>query len=205
MSLLTEQQLKQVSDAIDKVEEKTDAELVTVLAAQSDNYHYIPTLWAAVIAMLVPGVLLFTNFWLETLDIFLAQIFVFVLLALLFRWPPLMLKLVPKQVRFWRASNMARRQFLEQNLHHTQGETGLLLFVSEAEHYVEIIADRGISQHISDDQWQEIINDFVTKVKLGRSVEGFVDAIEKCGELLAEKVPASDNNHNELSNHLIVL
>lgn len=205
MSLLTEQQLRQVSDAIDEIEKKTDAELVTVLAAQSDNYHYIPTLWAAVIAMLVPGALLFSSFWLDTLDIFLAQIFVFVLLALVFRWPPLMLKLVPKQVRFWRASNLARRQFLEQNLHHTKGETGMLLFVSEAEHYVEIIADRGISQHISDDQWQDIINDFVTRVKLGHTLEGFINAIEQCGELLAEKVPASDENNNELSNHLIVL
>jgi putative membrane protein len=205
MSLLTEQQLQQVSQAINAAELKTDAELVTVLAAQSDNYHYIPTLWAAVIALLVPGILLFTDLWLETIDIFLAQLAVFVVLALIFRWPPLMMRLVPKQVRFWRASNLARRQFLEQNLHHTKGETGLLLFVSEAEHYVEIIADRGISAHIDDALWQAIIEDFVVKIKLGNTQQGFVDAIERCGELLAEKIPASGDNPNELSNHLVVL
>ena len=66
-------------------------------------------------------------------------------------------QLIPKGVREWRASNMARRQFLERNLHHTDGDTGVLIFVSEAEHYVEILADRGISAQVDDGRWAEII------------------------------------------------
>jgi len=37
MTLLTENELQQVTAAIDRVERDTDAELVTVLAAQADG------------------------------------------------------------------------------------------------------------------------------------------------------------------------
>ena len=38
-----------------QAEQATDAELVTVLAPASDGYRYIPTLWAALLAMLTPA------------------------------------------------------------------------------------------------------------------------------------------------------
>ena len=53
MTLLSESELQQVAEAIERVERSTDAELVTVLAAQADDYHYIPLLWAGLIALLL--------------------------------------------------------------------------------------------------------------------------------------------------------
>ena len=94
--------------------------------------------------------------------------------------------------------------FLENNLHHTDDEMGLLIFVSEAEQYVEIIADRGISKHVADDQWQAIINQFTSRVKAKHTLQGFIECIEACGGLLKQHVPATSEK-NELPNHLIVL
>lgn len=204
MSLLSETEQQKVSSAIHEVEQKTDAELVTVLARQSDDYFYIPTLWAAMLALISPALLSWTPLWLESADYLLVQLLVFVSLAVLLRWPPLMILLVPRSVRFWRASNMARRQFIDNNLHHTRGDTGLLIFVSEAEHYVEIIADRGISQYVSDEQWLEIVEQFTTQVKAGKTLTGFVTAIERCGALLEKHIPASEQK-NELPNHLVII
>ena len=51
MTLLTEPELQQVAEAIERVERDTDAELVTVLAAQADDYRYIPLLWASLLAL----------------------------------------------------------------------------------------------------------------------------------------------------------
>ena len=79
MTLITEQEQAAISAAIAEVEQKSDAELVTVLAAQSDDYHYIPTLWAALLAMLTPVALTLSNLWLEQSDILLAQFGVFVI------------------------------------------------------------------------------------------------------------------------------
>ena len=204
MTMLTEQQQQRVTEAISDVESRTDAELVTVLASQADAYVYIPTLWAAGAALLAPWLLGFTPLWLEVGDVLLIQLLVFIVLALLLRLPPIMFRLVPKSVRHWRASNLARRQFLEQNLHHTKGDTGLLIFVAEAEHYVEILADRGISQHVPDERWESIVEAFVGQVKAGRTIEGFIECIEACGELLVEHIPSTERK-NELPNHLIVL
>ena len=204
MTMLTEQQQQRVTEAISDVESRTDAELVTVLASQADAYVYIPTLWAAGAALLAPWLLGFTPLWLEVGDVLLIQLLVFIVLALLLRFPPIMFRLVPKSVRHWRASNLARRQFLEQNLHHTKGDTGVLIFVAEAEHYVEILADRGISQHVPDERWESIVEAFVGQVKAGRTIEGFIECIEACGELLVEHVPSTERK-NELPNHLIVL
>lgn len=204
MTLLNEQQLASVSAAIDAVEKETDAELVTVLAKQADNYFYIPTLWAALLALVVPLLLKFTPLWLEDDELLMAQWLTFVAAAVIFRIPALMMRLVPKDVKQWRAGNLARRQFLENNLHHTVGETGVLIFVSEAEHYVEIIADRGISQHVDNQQWQLIVDHFIDEVKAGNTQQGFIECIEQCGKLLSEHVPATGAK-DELPNHLIVL
>ncbi|MGK0498528.1 MAG: putative membrane protein [Oceanicoccus sp.] len=204
MALLVEQELQAIADAISAVEQQTDAELVTVLAQQADDYRYIPTLWAAMLALLSPVVVWLGGWWLETLEVLWVQLCVFIVLALLLRLPMIMFRIVPKSVRQWRASNLARRQFLENNLHHTQQECGVLIFVSEAEHYVEIIADRGIDQHVSAEQWQQIVNAFVSQVKQGQTQQGLIECINACGELLAEFAPASGEK-NELPNHLVLI
>lgn len=204
MTLFNETELKKVADAIDAVEKDTDAELVTVLAHQADDYFYIPTLWAAITALLIPFIFKLTPFWLSGDDLLMLQWINFIALALLFRVPLIMMRLVPKSVKHWRAANLARSQFLENNLHHTKGETGVLIFISEAEHYVEIIADRGISQHVGNDQWQEIVNRLTSHIKRKDTLQGMLNCINECGEMLKQYAPATGDK-NELPNHLILL
>ena len=202
--LVDETGAAQIAERIADVERRTDAELVTVLAARADEYGYIPTLWAALAAFIVPWLLHGGPWWLDALDLLLAQAAVFVVLALVLRWPPLLFRVIPRSVRTERAARLARAQFLEQGLHHTDGDRGVLIFVSEAEHYVEILADRGIDQHVEPAQWQAIVDAFTARVKAGETVEGFLDCIDACGALLAEFAPAT-RSKNELPNHLVLL
>lgn len=204
MTLLTEAERQRVADAIAAVERDTDAELVTVLAYRSDIYSHVPTLWAAAVALLTPGALALTPLWLNLWDLLFAQWGVFLALALLLRWPPLHTRLVPAALKRWRASHLAHRQFLAQNLHHTRDGTGVLIFVSEAEHYVQILADRGINRHVRPDEWQSIVDAFVASVRRGETLQGFLDCIERCGALLKTHVPATGVK-NELPNRLVVL
>jgi len=204
MTLLTESELEKVSAAIHEVEQKTDAELVTVLAARADNYSYIPTMWAAMLALLSPSLVTVLPFWVEMNDIMLIQLGVFIVLAILLRWEPILVRIIPNQVKTWRASNLARRQFLENNLHHTQAEVGVLIFVSEIEHYVEIIADRGVSSHITDDEWAEIVAAMTDQVAAGNTLEGFLSCVDACGVLLEKHLPATSAK-DELPNHMVVI
>jgi len=204
MTLLSKSDQEAVTAAINEVERETDAELVTVLTAQSDNYSYIPLLWAGILALLVPGIANYVGGWFSADVLLLVQWGTFVLLSLLFRMPRINTRLIPRQVRYWRASNLARRQFLEQRLHHTDGGTGMLIFVSEAERYVEILVDQGIANVLDDKVWEDIVADFTAKVHQGDTRQGFLDCIAACGKLLKAHVPAT-HERNELPNHLVIL
>ena len=204
MSLLNKQQLDQLAASVKKVEKVTDAELVTVLARASDDYLYIPTLWAAMVALLTPGLLSFSPLWLDWFELIIVQGSLFAALALIFRVPAIRYRLVPAAVKKSRADMMAKRMFLEQGLHHTKGETGILIFVSEAEHYVEILVDRGISEKVDDQTWQKIVNEFTAQVKAGAVMEGFEACIASVAEVVSEVVPATEEK-NELPDRLVVI
>ena len=204
MRIIDEKSLEAVNAAIQQVERQTDAELVAVLARQADDYRYIPALWAALIALLVPGIAWLSGLWLDTPGLLLLQLAVFLVLAALLRVPFILFRLIPRSVRAWRAANLARRQFLENNLHHTAGESGVLIFISEAERYVEIIADRGINRHVQQEQWQDIVDALTTAIKQNNTHQGLLDCINACGGLLKEHVPATSEK-NELPNHLVVI
>lgn len=183
---------------------ETDAELVTVLAPASDGYRYIPTLWAALIAMLTPLLVFELGFWLGWYEILLAQWSVWLLLSILFHWTPIKMYLIPKQVRQRRAALMARLQFVEQGLHRTRDRLGVLIFVSVAEHYVEILVDDGIAQHIDNALWQAIIDDFTQRVRNREVEQGFIECVERTRAILTDAFPAT-RDQNELPDSLIIL
>lgn len=205
MALLTESDKARVRAAIEQVERRTRGEFITVIAKASDDYFYIPSLWAALIALLIPAGILTSGTWMGSWSIYAIQLLAFVILLALFRIPAIKLRLVPKNIRQLRASRVAREQFFMQGLQNTEERTGILLFVSIAEHYVEIIADKGINDVVPNGTWDNIVNNFVSHVKNGQYTEGFITAIESCGSILEEHFPGEVNGTNELPDRLIEL
>jgi len=203
MSFLNNNDKQRIAEAIEQAERNTRGEFVTVIAQEADDYLYIPTLWAALIALLVPGVVEFSVWPRAYAYNYELQVITFVICALLFRWTPIKRLLIPKRVKQQRAHRLAQEQFFQQNLHHTSERTGVLLFVSITEHYVEIIADKGINDKVHAGVWDEIVIDFIHQVKAGHVTTGFLHAVKACGDVLAEHYPGSDENRNELPNHLI--
>lgn len=206
MAFLTDNDRQRIRAAIEAAERKTRGEFVTVIAPEADDYLYIPILWAALIALLIPGLLSFApaNWWVHA-HTYTVQIVSFVLIALLFRLPAIKHRLIPRYVQHQRAHRIALEQFLLQNLHATAERTGVLLFVSRAEHYVEIIADQGINARVDPGAWDALVAAFVEQVRQGRVADGFVQAIEGCGDLLATHFPAGEGDRNELPDHLVEL
>ena len=203
MALIGTAEQSRIAEAIAEVERHTDAELVTVLAAASDDYRYIPLLWASLVALIVPSALYLTP--VSTAWMITAQLATFLFLAVALQFEAVRTRLIPRGVRTLRAANMARRQFLEQGLHHTDDDTGVLIFVSEAEHYVEILVDRGIAACVDNDRWSDIIERFVADVHKGRVEQGFLTALASCDEILAKAVPKTSDNRNELDNRLVMI
>lgn len=204
-NFLTETEQDAISAAIGVQERRTLAEFVTVVADASDGYRYIPVLWAAIVSMFVPGLVFIAGVWTDFVSLYTLQVLLFLVLAFCFRQTAIKHWLIPSSVKQQRAARMARQQFFSQRLHHTEQRLGVLMFVSVAEHYVEIIADSGASEKISDEQWQEVVGEFSQKVKAGEVAQGFLHAIEKSGDLLAAVAPQDAAPSDELPNNLVIL
>lgn len=202
MAFLTDDEKSRLADAIKKAESKTGGEIVTVIARSSDGYWFIPTLWAAIAALTMPAAVLWIDPWIYPIELYGGQLALFSVLALLFRWMPVKMRLVPGRVKRRRAARLAREQFLARGLHHTEGRTGVLLFVSVAERYVEVLADSGINEKVAPDTWTSLVEAFVVKIRQKQVAEGFLEAIGRCGALLEEHSPRAPGDKDELPNHL---
>jgi putative membrane protein len=205
MAFVTNDEKTRIEATIREAERQTTGELVCVIAPASDDYHYIPTLWAAALSLVVPIGAFLTGLIHGADQLILGQMAGFAVLALTFRWPALKLRLIPKGVRRERAALLAKAQFLAQGLHRTEGGTGVLIFVSVAERYVEIVADHGIDAKVGPGVWQAAVDKFTDQVKAGNVADGFLAAVADCGKVLAEHFPAGPENRNELPNVLIEL
>ncbi len=204
MAWLSKGEEKRIGDAIAAAEQQTSGEIVAVVARESSTYLYAPFMWAAILALLVPWPLIYFT-WVTVQKIYFVQLAVFVALLCLFLLRPLRFWLVPKSVKHARAHRRAVEQFLAQDLHTTTGRTGVLIFVSLAEHYAEVLADAGIDKKVPEGSWKKIVDELTARIGNGHPADGFVKAIEEAGRHLAQHFPPTVPDPNELPNHLIVL
>jgi putative membrane protein len=201
MPFLTDEDRLRIASAIAEAERSTSGELVAVVAQTAGDYRHL-LLWPALAALLLPAILLTIEPGTRAWMLYLAQAVAFLVLALLAHLPVRM-ALVPDWMKRRRASRLAREQFFERGLHLTRARTGVLIFVSVAEHYVEIIADEGINALVPPGTWDKAVADFIEQVRAGRIADGFLAIIEVVGMRLAEHFPRAANDRDELSNRLI--
>ena len=195
---------ERVAAAIAAAEATTSGEIVAVVAEASGSYFLASFLWASIAALAVPLPLIHWTWW-PIQTIYITQIAVFVVLAALFTYRPLRLAMTPRRTQHRLAHRRALEQFLAQNLHTTPGRTGVLIFVSVAERYAEIVADAEINRHVPMATWTTIVNDLTGHIGQGQAATGFLHAIQSVGELLAEHFPPGTRRGDMLPNHLIML
>jgi putative membrane protein len=194
----------EVENAIAEAERKTSGEVVAVIARASGGYYYVPYLWGALISLIVPWPLI-TWTWMPVQDIYLIQLAVFATLAALLHYAPLRFALVPRAIMRQRAHQRAMQQFVAQDIYTTTGHTGVLIFVSVAERYAEIVVDSAIHAKVPDSEWEGIVKKLTADIGSGNAGKGLVEAIRQVGEHLAAHFPAAAAKENLLPNHLVML
>lgn len=200
-----DEDMKRIVAAVRAAEEKTTGEIVPVLAQESDTYRFIPTLWAALLALIAPAILIPFAPDIPLWEGYALQILIFTAFVALFQIRAIHLWLVPKSVKKRRAARMAYMQFHRIGLHETKDRGGVLIFVSLAERHIEILADVGINRYVTPSVWQEIVAEFSVAVGKGDLVSGYERAIQRCGSILAEHMPTEKESRNELADGLVVI
>lgn len=221
---LSEADHQAVSAAVAAAEEQSAGEIVTIIAGESNSFHDVALLWAALAAFLSVAVLaLFPDFYLAKVDWLLGRwqhnwtppqvlglaLFTatakFLGMWLILLWKPLRMALVPAPLKHARVRDRAVRYFKVGAERRTQGRTGILIYLSLAEHRAEIVADAAIAAKVEPEVWGHAMASLIGEIRQGRPGAGMVLAVQEVGTVLAQHFPRADDDRNELPDRLIEL
>jgi putative membrane protein len=201
---ISEHDRERISAAIHAAEEKTSGEIVCVLAQASSDAIGLPILLAALGALALPWLLVaFTA--LTVHRILLLQAAVFFVAAVVLCLPRVRVALLPRRARRAVAHRVALEQFTIRGIARKKDRSGILIFVSLAEHYARIVADEGIAARVPQAQWQGAVDTLVAHCSGGRIADGFISAIDACGTVLATHFPRTAGSRDELPDRIYVI
>jgi hypothetical protein len=87
----------------------------------------------------------------------------------------------------------------------TEQNNGVLIYLLLAEHAIEFVADRALSQRVPPEQWQAMVERLGSHLRAGAFEDGLTQALEEVSAVLSEHFPADIDHRrrNELPDWVI--
>ena len=96
--------------------------------------------------------------------------------------------------------------FSEYRVWDTKENTGVLVYVNICEHSLEIVADRGISAHVSPTVWRAMCDKAVAGIANQKTEESLLELLDEVGQVLRQYYHLEhDPAGNELSDTVVYL
>ena len=190
-----------VVDAVEEAESKTSAEFVVALEPSSGSYRDVDLLFAIVfnfvaLVFVFFGPIVFDPDWVP-----LTQSLLFVTAWVFSAYTPYIRRLFCPSARMaQQVREAAQLHFLKRGVSQTQKRTGVLVLVSQLEQRVEVVADSGIRRAVKDESWEALLVDIQAEYDGEDLVGTATVAVERLGGFLAEPLPVSKDDIDELSN-----
>ncbi len=201
---ISKEDRERIANGIRSAEAKTSGEIVCVLARTSTHATALPVILSAAIALATPWLLMaFTAMTVQR--ILSVQVVVFLVLLVFLSLPSLRVALMPRKMRRAIAYQMAMEQFISRGIAGNKDRAGILIFVSLAERYARIIADDEIAARVPQSAWQGAVDALIAHMRDGRIADGFIAAIDSCGEELARHFPRAAGSRKELPDRIYVI
>ncbi|MBT9512692.1 MAG: TPM domain-containing protein [Acidovorax sp.] len=93
--------------------------------------------------------------------------------------------------RHARARERAIMVFSKFRVWDTEHNNGVLIYLLMPEHAIEIVADRGLAQHVSAQEWQAVVQQMSLSFQQQQYEEGLAQAIEAVSSRLVQHFPRS--------------
>lgn len=219
---MTEADRLLVSEAVAAAEMLSAGEIVTIVTPRSDSYRDVALVWSAIVAFVALCALeIFPGFYLGLVERVLglwafewsprAVLGLALTVAtlkfsgtyLILRYTPLGLWLTPRRVPNARVRERALTCFRVGAESRTSGRTGVLIYLSLAEHRAEIIADAAIASKVSPETWGHAMKAMLDPLRQGQMAQGMAAAVGEVGKVLSQHFPRSADDTNELPDRLI--
>jgi putative membrane protein len=189
---------KALTERIAQIEKNTNAELVVVVRARSDHYRHADYLFGALLALAGLLFLVFSPFefhpyWfvVDVIVLFVAGFYVSS------RSNTLRRLLTSSKFRTEAVRKSAAAMFYDAGIANTSAELGLLIYLSLLERRLELIADRGVLKAVPSLEWNQLLFE-LQQAGSKPEPQSLETAMQRLGKLLAEHVPATGENPNEL-------
>lgn len=205
MTAISKELLKQIKDRVDQVESKTSVEIVPVMAAQSSDYYYYRF-------DIVFGVVTATFF---ALMYFLPDHPFFAILGIaivagalskvIVSWPPILQRILPNHIKQHEVQEAAHRFFLKEEVFATRHRNGVLIFISELERSVFILADKGFKEkQIPEKYWSELAQRLAQDLSKLGAAKTFLEALDSLADELVSVFPKVEGESSQLSSEVRV-
>jgi putative membrane protein len=218
--MLTALDKDRIAEAIETAERGTSGEIVCALTGEVSHYREIPLAWGAAAALAVPplalafglrplalagqagvwqaaqGAALGTDLAAALGVYAMAQLILFLIVALIARIPTVRRILTPRILKSHRVDHAARHHFTALSAAARGGETGVLIFVAVDDRQVRILAAPNLHQKADEAAWTRAAATVGAAMKAGHDpTRGIVEAIEICGEALRAHFPSTGTPH----------
>lgn len=206
----SEEDKKIVREAVESLEKDSSGEMVVYFARSSDDYRmacWKLSTFLGVITAVVLGVMSFL--WMLPDDLTILHVALMTLSSsaigffIAYYLPSVRLGFVNDGIIQHRVLTKARDMFLQEQVFDTIDRTGILIYISEMEHMVQVIGDEGINQKIDPNTWSQVVELVINGIKNNNPAQGISDAIYKCKSLLLENgFVVREDDKNELSDDM---
>lgn len=218
---LTEEQQKQVEQAVFEAEKKTSCEIVPVLATSSGRYDRpedVVGLWLTVLTALSlwyffprpatgqGGEWGGTPLAVELIIAALMMVIAFILGAVAgsrIGW--LRRLFTPKQQMQDEVAARAREIFFDKRVHHTEGGTGILIYISLFEHMAVALADQAVIDKLGQPFFDQLCQQLTAGLHAGEPTAAICSAIQEIGNQAATPLPRAEDDQNELQDLLVLI
>lgn len=91
----------------------------------------------------------------------------------------------------------AQDVFVRLRVWDTEANNGVLIYLLLADHRIEIIADRGLRNRITDAQWRDVCGRIEEGMRAGQAAQAVVAGIQAVSDLLAEHFLRVDGDRDQ--------
>ncbi len=197
---LNESAQERIAKAIANAEQQTSGEIMLAITPQSGDWRAASlavstgiSLTAALLLWLARPDTLFPLLW-------ILQVAVLLLCEVIFHMTGWASGLVPDSAKLQAARRHAHSLFFARGLHSRTERSTIIIFISLAERYAELMLDEGIRSKEKPEVWQGIADRLTAQIKTGGMEAALLGTVEACGGYLRAHYPSSGGNPDELPN-----